>query len=257
MAYDEKLATRVRDYLIGRPEFEVVEKKMLGGLAFIVHDKMCINVSDDRLMCRFDPELTEELSSRSGYMPMIMRNRHVKGYCYVEPIGFQRKILKKVFPFNVFRLFIVTLVKVMSLTKNMIHAVWRTKNDAPFIKVPYKKMIVDHIYKYAIEKGIKIDILNGHLNHLHCLYELPPDIALTKSIMYFKGESSHWINEQKIFRSNFQWGKRYFAVSVSPSDCDKVRKYIKYQETHHETYTWTQMVNNFLNWYGIDIERPG
>lgn len=91
MAYDKELAARVRDYLGDRPEFDVVEKKMFGGLAFMVFGKMCINVSGDRLMCRFDPERTDELSTRPGFIPMIMRNREYKGYCYVEPFGFQSR----------------------------------------------------------------------------------------------------------------------------------------------------------------------
>ena len=141
----------------------------------------------------------------------------------------------------------------MSFTKNMIHAVWRTKNSIPYLKKPYKKVIIDHILEYSDEKGIKIDCLNGHLNHLHCLYELPSDLALRKSVMYFKGESSHWINQQNLFGTKFNWGKRYFAVSVSQADCERVRNYIRNQESHHHTPTWNQTVNQFFEWYGIKL----
>ena len=91
MAYDNKLAIRVREYLNKSEKFQVVEKKMFGGLAFMINDKMCINVGDDLLMCRFDPERTEELSGRKGFLPMIMNNRKYKGYCYVEPVGYKNK----------------------------------------------------------------------------------------------------------------------------------------------------------------------
>jgi TfoX/Sxy family transcriptional regulator of competence genes len=89
MPYDNTLAIRVREYLSELDELEVKEKKMFGGLAFMVNGKMCINVVDDQLMCRFDPERTEELSKRNGYLPMIMKNRNYKGYCYVEPAGYK------------------------------------------------------------------------------------------------------------------------------------------------------------------------
>ncbi len=91
MAYDNNLAIRVREYLSVMEDFQVEEKKMFGGLAFMVHDKMCINVGDNQLMCRFDPELTEQLSERTGFLPMIMNGKEYKGYCYVDPIGYKSK----------------------------------------------------------------------------------------------------------------------------------------------------------------------
>lgn len=89
MAYDTHLADRVRQYLSNVPGIQFEEKKMFGGMAFMVHDKMCVNVSGDNLMCRFDPALTKELSQKTGFLPMVMRGREYQGYCYVEPIGFE------------------------------------------------------------------------------------------------------------------------------------------------------------------------
>ena len=91
MAYDHKLANRVREYLSEQESLQVEEKTMFGGLAFMINGKMCINVSGDQLMCRFDPSLTEELSERPGFEPMIMKGMEYKGYCYVAPIGFKSK----------------------------------------------------------------------------------------------------------------------------------------------------------------------
>jgi hypothetical protein len=91
MAYDHSLAVRVREYLSEIEELQVEEKAMFGGLAFMINDKMCINVGDNQLMCRFDPELTEEISARRGFLPMIMKGREYKGYCYVDPIGYKSK----------------------------------------------------------------------------------------------------------------------------------------------------------------------
>lgn len=62
MPYDEKLADRVRKYLKQIPRIQIEEKKMFGGLAFMVNGKMCINVSGENLMCRFDPALTGKLT---------------------------------------------------------------------------------------------------------------------------------------------------------------------------------------------------
>src|SRR5690606_6004110 len=94
MPYDANLAARIREYLSQRKEFQAEEKKMFDGLAFMVNGKMCINVGNDQLMCRFDPALTEQLSKRAGYLPLTMKGKQYAGYCYVDPVGYQsREIL--------------------------------------------------------------------------------------------------------------------------------------------------------------------
>jgi TfoX/Sxy family transcriptional regulator of competence genes len=89
MAYNEKLADRLREVLAHLPN--VVEKKMFRGVAFMVNGKMCVNVSGDDLMCRFDPALLDTLSERPGFRTMIMKGRQLNGYCYVSPEGFRTK----------------------------------------------------------------------------------------------------------------------------------------------------------------------
>ncbi len=91
MAYDTKLADRIREYLVATTKLKIEEKKMFRGLAFMVNGKMCVNVSDENLMCRFDPALTEAIADKKGYMPMTMKGKVLKGYCYVEPEGFKNK----------------------------------------------------------------------------------------------------------------------------------------------------------------------
>lgn len=91
MAYNTQLADRVREYLLQFPKLKIEEKKMFGGLAFLVNGKMCVNISGKNLMCRFDPIQSEELAEKIGFLPMIMKQKEYKGYCYVEPIGFKSK----------------------------------------------------------------------------------------------------------------------------------------------------------------------
>ena len=89
MALNPGLTKRVRDIL---PKDVIIEeKKMFSGMAFMINDKMCVNVSGEKLMCRFDPVLKEEVSEKTGYEPMIMKGKELKGYCYVESIGFNSK----------------------------------------------------------------------------------------------------------------------------------------------------------------------
>lgn len=57
----------------------------------MVNGKMCVCVSGDNLMCRFDPALQDELSGKIGFQTMVMKDRVYKGYCYVSLDGIKTK----------------------------------------------------------------------------------------------------------------------------------------------------------------------
>jgi TfoX/Sxy family transcriptional regulator of competence genes len=83
MAYDEKLAHRVRE-LVAEKHQNIEEKKMFGGLCFMVNDKMCVGVEQERLMLRIDPEKYEELLEKEGCRPMDFTGKPMKGYVFVD-----------------------------------------------------------------------------------------------------------------------------------------------------------------------------
>lgn len=89
MAYNEQLADRVREALEDVPNVE--EKKMFRGVTFMVNDKMCVSVSNDELMCRIDPALTDEVVEMNDVRPMLMRGKTLKGYVYVAEEAIRTK----------------------------------------------------------------------------------------------------------------------------------------------------------------------
>lgn len=89
MAYSEKLVIRVRQALAHSPNVE--EKKMFGGIAFMVNGKMCVTVGSDRIMCRIDPAIYETAVKRKGCRAVIMRGHEYKGYVYVNEEGIKNK----------------------------------------------------------------------------------------------------------------------------------------------------------------------
>jgi TfoX/Sxy family transcriptional regulator of competence genes len=89
MAYSEKLADRIRESLSHLPKVE--EKKMFRGLTFMVNGKMCVSVSGENLMCRFDPSMQDELAGKKGFKEMVMKGRVYKGYGYINPDGIRSK----------------------------------------------------------------------------------------------------------------------------------------------------------------------
>lgn len=83
MAYNEKLADRVRE-LIAETHKITEEKKMFGGLCFMVNDKMCVGVESERLMVRLNPALQEEVLEKEGCRPMDFTGKIMKGYVFVD-----------------------------------------------------------------------------------------------------------------------------------------------------------------------------
>lgn len=86
MAFDEQLATRVRGFFKQRKvAFE--EKRMMGGLCFMVNDKMCVGVEKNRLMARIDPEDYDDALRRKGCKPMDFTGRPMRGFVFVNLAG--------------------------------------------------------------------------------------------------------------------------------------------------------------------------
>lgn len=84
MPYDPDLAERIRQRLA--VDLEVREKRMFGGLAFLVAGHMAVAASSKGgLMVRVDPESADELSAAPGVEPMVMRGRPIAGWLHVGP----------------------------------------------------------------------------------------------------------------------------------------------------------------------------
>jgi TfoX/Sxy family transcriptional regulator of competence genes len=83
MAYNEKLADRTRE-IISLTHKKVEEKRMFGGLCFMVNDKMCVGVESDRMMVRFDPAKYDEVMEKEGCRPMDFTGKIMKGYVFVD-----------------------------------------------------------------------------------------------------------------------------------------------------------------------------
>ncbi len=82
MAYDESLAERLRVVFQGHEG--VTEKKMFGGIAFMVHGHMCCGVTGENLMVRVGADQFEEALSHPQARPMDFTGRPMKGFVYVE-----------------------------------------------------------------------------------------------------------------------------------------------------------------------------
>lgn len=86
MAYDEFLAERIENTLKAKKvNFEA--KKMMGGICYMVDDKMCIGVMKNELMARLDPLEDKQNLKQKGSHPMEFTGKRMKGYILIGPEG--------------------------------------------------------------------------------------------------------------------------------------------------------------------------
>lgn len=82
MPYNEFLADRISQFLKER-SVNFFEKKMFGGLCFMVNDKMCVGVNRDEIMARIDPDIYQESLTRKGCKEMNFTGRPMKGFVFL------------------------------------------------------------------------------------------------------------------------------------------------------------------------------
>jgi TfoX/Sxy family transcriptional regulator of competence genes len=82
MAINEQLTNKIRQAFTDTAEIE--EKRMFSGIAFMVSGKLCVSVGNNRIMCRVDPHLHDELIRKPGCTTVIMKGRDYRGYIWVD-----------------------------------------------------------------------------------------------------------------------------------------------------------------------------
>jgi putative transposase len=140
-------------------------------------------------------------------------------------------------------------------TKLYYHLVFSTKNRQAFIKMEFE----DRLYKYVsgIIRGIEgtsIEI-NGTADHVHILTILPPKIAVSDALREIKANSSKWVHDTLPHLSKFGWQDGFAAFTVSKSQVEPVRQYIRDQKRHHRQSDYKQELLGLLNKHEIEYDE--
>ena len=130
--------------------------------------------------------------------------------------------------------------------KIWIHFIWATKNREPLLEKEIRKRLFVHMMEHSIEQNIFVDTINGIEEHVHCLVSLQPSMSVSEAVNKLKGESSHWINSEKLIEGQFSWQDGYGAFSVSNHLVGQFRKYIRNQEEHHMQGSYLTDITEFL-----------
>ncbi len=143
----------------------------------------------------------------------------------------------------------------MSYLRILVHCVWTTKKRIPYLRDQIRNEIISHIRENAKLKGICIDHINGYHEHLHALISLGGQQNISEVMQKIKGESSFWINKNRLTRLKFEWQDDYWAVSIGMNQLEILRVYIRKQVEHHQKVSFEDELNKLIEEYKLERVR--
>jgi len=132
------------------------------------------------------------------------------------------------------------------------------------VAVKFRQSIIDPGWKERLQQYItgivqnsshKMIAINSMPDHLHLFFGFRPNQSLSDLMRDVKGESSEWINKEKLTPSIFRWQEGYGAFSYSRSQIKTVAEYIENQEEHHRKKTFLEEYKDFLNRFEVEYDE--
>jgi putative transposase len=92
-------------------------------------------------------------------------------------------------------------------------------------------------------------------DHVHLVIQIRPDVSVAEIVRLVKANSSKWANERPDRAGAFAWQRGYGAFTVSVSQLEVVREYVRGQEEHHRKTTFQEEFVEFLKRHGIEFDE--
>ena len=142
----------------------------------------------------------------------------------------------------------------MTNTYSQIHiqCVFAVKYREAIINRSWKERLHKYIIAIVNNNGHRALSINSMPDHLHLFFGMRPKQSLSDLMQLVKGDSSEWINKQKLVLGKFRWQEGYGAFSYSKSHTDAVVKYILNQEDHHRKKTFLEEYKEMLKKFEVD-----
>ena len=134
-------------------------------------------------------------------------------------------------------------------TVNLVHCVFSTKRRQPLIVATGK--LWNYLRGIGRNIGVNVVAAGGTNNHVHLLLAVPSTCTVAMIMRDLKANSSRYLNEQ---HSGFAWQDGYGAISVSPSQLQRVVAYIEHQDEHHRTRTFEEEYVTILDRSGVQYD---
>lgn len=145
----------------------------------------------------------------------------------------------------------------MANTYTQIHiqVVVAVKFRASVITPQWKERLHQYITGILQNNTHKMLSINSMPDHLHLFFGFRPTQSLADLMRLVKGESSEWINKQKLTPSVFRWQEGYGAFSYARSQVNTVAQYIENQEAHHRKKTFLEEYKGFLRKFEVEYDE--
>jgi putative transposase len=127
-----------------------------------------------------------------------------------------------------------------SLTKNIMHIVFSTKDRAPYLTEEIRPSLHSYINGITTKLASPLITIGSVEDHIHLLIQLSKNISLAKFVENVKTGSSKWLKTRGSEFLFFYWQSGYAAFSVSTSNIGIVKKYIENQRAHHKTRSFDE-----------------
>ena len=141
----------------------------------------------------------------------------------------------------------------MSFTNLLYHLVFGTQDRHPWITHEMEQRLYEYLGGIIRgQRGVSLEI-NGVEDHLHILTKLSQTTAVADVLRELKSESSRWIHEN--FPKPFPWQPGYAAFTVSESEVEHVRNYIRNQKQHHRRTDYRSELITLLNAHQVQFDE--
>ncbi len=140
-----------------------------------------------------------------------------------------------------------------SLARNLIHLIYSTKNRHLCLTDDLRPKLFAYKAGILKEWDSPALVIGGVADHVHLLFTLSKNHALSKLVEEVKKGSSKWLKTQGL--KDFHWQAGYGAFSVSESNSSQVTRYIERQETHHRRLSFQDEFRAFLSRHGVAFDE--
>lgn len=140
-------------------------------------------------------------------------------------------------------------------TQIHIHAVFAVQNRISLISKRWEQRLYQYITGIIQNRRHKLLAINGMPDHIHVLFGMRPTQSLSDLMRDVKGDSSLWINENKLVAGKFSWQEGYGAFSYSKSQISAVASYIDDQKLHHRKKSFIDEFTKILQDFEIEFDE--
>jgi REP element-mobilizing transposase RayT len=142
-----------------------------------------------------------------------------------------------------------------SLAKIYIHAIFSTKERKPLLADRWRDELFSVLGATANDLDCQSLIVGGVADHVHMLFQLARTISVAEAIGKIKSTSSLWVKQSQHLGDSFHWQAGYAAFSVSQSNVEAVRRYVRQQPEHHAKQTFEDELREWLRRYELEWDE--